>query len=525
MVSVDEGTQVAIELIEEGTVLTGELLLKILRSINEKLQESENEHLRNLSVSNDTRDGKQKIKDLLQKHNDGVMALDDNVTKEQLKDYQREFKKMGVDFSIVKNDANSFSFFFASKDLNIIEKSLKNIVERKNNELEMEEENEIVLNEENIELDEKQIEEKIENNIEKETIQDVNFTVENSLEEKINELSPKEQELFTKMNELDSLKSELSSEQIENVQSLYEEISKSNFKGKEEQLESIFNELSPEEKEYFIQINKQSINPSIDGNLDEYLGSRESLSEEQIAKVDNLYMANIHDEQSAAPQGKIHMNEVESISNNLTQQNELENAIENEAEINSPSNEQINKETDYIDITESQKENVERVTIDIDSERNEIADKYSSKEEQLESVFEQLSPEEKEYFMQLNNVNLGEHEISMLSEREQVMGSGNIDFASLVAAEEKLTNEQVSKVQHLYRVNIHGEEGETPRGSIHMFELDKVADRIDKHKAKQVEKEKSPSIFSMNGVKEIDAKLKEQEKNQDKKRTQSREAR
>ncbi|EAF3657835.1 DUF3801 domain-containing protein, partial [Listeria monocytogenes] len=62
----------------------------------------------------------------------------ENLTKEQLKDYQREFKKLGVDFSVTKNGKDSYSFFFAGQQANIIEKALKNVSELKSAVLENE---------------------------------------------------------------------------------------------------------------------------------------------------------------------------------------------------------------------------------------------------------------------------------------------------------------------------------------------------------------------------------------------------
>ncbi|USL11128.1 DUF3801 domain-containing protein [Bacillus bombysepticus] len=127
-------------------------------------------------LKDNTKESKQSIKDLVKKHSDGVMSFDDNLTKEQVGDYQKTFKKMGVDFSIVKNDNDSFSFFFASKDLNVIEKSLKNIIEKKNKEIE----------------NQKEI--PVQTEIENPEIQLVNS---------LKELSPQELALFMKINEIE----------------------------------------------------------------------------------------------------------------------------------------------------------------------------------------------------------------------------------------------------------------------------------------------------------------------------------
>jgi len=132
MVSVDEHTQVAMEIVSQGTKLSEELLLKVMRSLTDLLEGKEKGN-QNYVLNNNTKEGKQKITDLVNKHKDGVVALDENITQQQLKDYQKEFKKLGVDFSVVKNDKDNYSFFFASQQANIIEKALKNVVESKSN--------------------------------------------------------------------------------------------------------------------------------------------------------------------------------------------------------------------------------------------------------------------------------------------------------------------------------------------------------------------------------------------------------
>lgn len=215
MVSVDEHTQVAMEIVSEGTKLSEELILKVLQSLTNLFSKDKDQQ--NFAIKDNSIEGKQKIKDLVQKHKDGVMPLDDNVSKEQLNDYQKEFKKMGVDFSIVKNDKDSYSFFFASKDANIIEKSLKNIIEKKSKSLENENENSSnnISSREQKEISTAPKEEK-----------KIGLTdKEKKLEDSLNKLSPKEKVLFSKINELEGIKKELSQEQIKNVQSLYNEYS------------------------------------------------------------------------------------------------------------------------------------------------------------------------------------------------------------------------------------------------------------------------------------------------------------
>lgn len=134
LANADELTHVGMEIVSEGTKLSGMVLLKILESIT-KLFEREKDN-RDFIINDNTKEGKQKIKDLIKKHSEGVMSFDDNLTKEQLNDYQKEFKKLGVDFSVIKNEKDNYSLFFSSKDANVIEKALKNIIEKKSRILE-----------------------------------------------------------------------------------------------------------------------------------------------------------------------------------------------------------------------------------------------------------------------------------------------------------------------------------------------------------------------------------------------------
>ena len=96
LVNVDEHTRNAIEIVSQGAKVTEQTLLFILKSII-KFLEDDNKS-KDIVISDNTKEGKQKIKDLIKKHKSNVYSLDENLTKEQLKDYQREFKKLGVDF-------------------------------------------------------------------------------------------------------------------------------------------------------------------------------------------------------------------------------------------------------------------------------------------------------------------------------------------------------------------------------------------------------------------------------------------
>jgi hypothetical protein len=136
--SADDHTRVALEIVSQSAKISEELILKVLQSASALLGGSKKagQNGKNSLINDKTKEGKQKINDLISKHKNGVSSLDDNVSKKQIIDYQKEFKKLGVDFSVVKNGKDNYSFFFASKDADVIEKGLKNVVQKKNHELE-----------------------------------------------------------------------------------------------------------------------------------------------------------------------------------------------------------------------------------------------------------------------------------------------------------------------------------------------------------------------------------------------------
>ncbi|UOE94771.1 PcfB family protein [Alkalihalobacillus sp. LMS39] len=125
--NVDEHTLNAIEIVSEGTKLTSQLLLYLMKSVVNIFEKKAEK----IVIDGSHKEGKQKINDLLKKHKARIETIDGNLTKEELRDYQREFKKLGVDFSVVKNGKDSYSFFFASEHANVIEKGLRNVLELK----------------------------------------------------------------------------------------------------------------------------------------------------------------------------------------------------------------------------------------------------------------------------------------------------------------------------------------------------------------------------------------------------------
>ena len=581
MVSVDEHTRVGIEIISEGSKLTSELILKMLQALNDLFDKKDKDQ--DFIHTDNTKEGKQSIKDLIKKHSDGVIAFDDNLTKEQVADYQKQFKKMGVDFSIVKNDKDSYSFFFAAKDANIIEKTLKNIVEIKNKEIENQKEipeeisiqsnennllnslkefspqeielfmkiNEIeIANKNNLDslnelkkgLSNEQISKvetlykeniftgneeipqnkilstdlnKIESNLEnKENVIEI---AEKSLQNKINNLSPKEQELFNKMNELKELKDEIPNEQLMNIQALHNEYSSLTSTSKEEQLNSIFQQLSPEEKDYFLKTNELMMDSNSSEKLFELSEVTENLSGEQINKVDDLYNKNIHVDNDKAPKGKIHMNDVEKVAADLINNNEKN--IDNQ-------NQEIANFT--VNYPEKAAENTTKITAekevflkDVNIEELTKVDLNTSKEERLNNIFEKLTNDGKNLFYQINE--------SKIEELDNVYGSpADKAFYNLQNNSKNFSENDVNKLSEIYKSNISTAESSKnlQKGEIHMDEVNKLIDKLKNNKAElnnpTKDKQKSPSVFSMSGVKEITKVIKEQETdNKDKNRKQS----
>lgn len=131
-ISVDDHVSNCLEISSNSLKLTEELINRLFELCLEKLRESrENSSLSDLIINDKSKSGKMKIKDLKEKHEGKIESLDDNVPKEKLKEYEREFKKLGVDFSVAKNQDNSYSILFASNEVGLIEKALKTITEQR----------------------------------------------------------------------------------------------------------------------------------------------------------------------------------------------------------------------------------------------------------------------------------------------------------------------------------------------------------------------------------------------------------
>ncbi|MGR5881002.1 hypothetical protein ACT7C1_11585 [Bacillus paranthracis] len=95
MVTVDENTRIAMEIVAQSFKLSEQTLLFVLQSLTKLLENNENQP-QDYILDNNTKVGKQKISDLIKKHaqSGGVIALDENLTKQQLQDYQKRAKKI-----------------------------------------------------------------------------------------------------------------------------------------------------------------------------------------------------------------------------------------------------------------------------------------------------------------------------------------------------------------------------------------------------------------------------------------------
>ncbi|QSX24477.1 DUF3801 domain-containing protein [Priestia megaterium] len=346
MTTVDENTRIAMEVVAQSFKLSEQTLLYVLESLT-KLLENKEKAPKDYVFDEKTKVGKQKISELIEKHNKdgGVVALDENLTKQQLRDYQKELKKLGVDFSVVKNGKEDYSFFFSAAQANVIEKALKNIVERKNAVLDKEEVKnaEKSLNEVREDLTPEQSE-KV-----KEIYDEISTSEDKKPKENVityDRLSKKEKLLYSKLEELDEIKRSLFSQEVERVENLFENRYKQNVDVEK----SIENELtekdtkSVEEKEISSQKPLEKVR-SIVSNLDEkeqallyqkvgliaervseneYKEMQKNFSPEQIEKIEKIASENISSDvkQGNVIEGKLNPDVYSALLNKVIKENE-----------------------------------------------------------------------------------------------------------------------------------------------------------------------------------------------------------
>lgn len=355
MVNIDEQTRYAVEVVAESVKLTNQLLLFILRHAVEMLEGKDKDKI---LIDDSTKEGKQKINELMRKYKDGVEVLEGNLTKEQLKDYQKELKKLGVDFAVVKNGKDSYSFFFASQQANIIEKALKNVLERKNQVLNNEKvkQAEVELNAEQNKFSEKEII-KIKNIYDK--VSDLSDETKKLNE--LNKLSPKDKVLFDKLKKLDSVIKEIQGYLDGNT--LTDKESKVITNSKEESrkiLRERLSQLDDKELAFFTQRMKYenlatlpTFNPELTNKeADNFLKMQKNFSAEQIQKIYNIDkdIRNLNNADDRSDNPKLTANEILKETNKFTQERQLSNfkkySLENVKKIHLDINKDKDKDKD-----------------------------------------------------------------------------------------------------------------------------------------------------------------------------------
>ncbi|MDE8277655.1 DUF3801 domain-containing protein [Erysipelothrix rhusiopathiae] len=135
MPNIDESAQAGLNAVLTGVKTSADLLTLIFQKLSEKMEESKRSG-KPFVEQPSTTNGKQNLKSLIAKHQQGVVPLQDNLSREELKSFQKEFKDMGVDFSVRKIGKDSYSVFFAGKDSETIEKAISNAIEKRSKKIE-----------------------------------------------------------------------------------------------------------------------------------------------------------------------------------------------------------------------------------------------------------------------------------------------------------------------------------------------------------------------------------------------------
>ncbi|WP_336992683.1 DUF3801 domain-containing protein [Bacillus toyonensis] len=365
MVSVDEHTRVAIEIVAQTLKLSEQTLLRLLEALT-KLLESKEQKPKDYIFDDKTKAGKQKISDLINKHekSGGVVALDNNLTKQQLNDYQKELKKLGVDFSVVRNGKENYSFFFSAAQANVIEKALKNIVERKSAVLEKEEvktaEKDLKVVRQDLTPDQA---EKV-----KAIYDEITTTEKKEPKENItnyDRLSKQEKLLYAKLEELDEVKKGLYSQEVNRVENLFGNRYKQNIDvNKENKL--IEKEILPEKplekvKEIASNLDGREQNllekkaSLVAGKIgeNEYNEAKKDFSPEQIKKIEKIASENVASDikPGAIVEGKINANVFADLLKKV-------------------SNESIKDKTEVITNAKAEKEQIKNVENGKEKEKN-----------------------------------------------------------------------------------------------------------------------------------------------------------
>ncbi|PFD16689.1 hypothetical protein [Bacillus cereus] len=592
MVAVDEHTQVALEVVAQSLKISEQTLLRLLEALS-KLLEGKEQQPKDFIFDDKTKVGKQKISDLMKKHEKtgGVVALDENLTKQQLNDYKKELKKLGVDFSVVRNGKEDYSFFFSAAQANVIEKALKNIVERKSAVLEKEEVKtaEKDLKEVRQDLTSEQAE-KVKAIYDEITTSEKNEPKENNIN--YDRLSKQEKLLFAKLEELDEVKRGLYSQEVNRVEKLFEnrykqdvDVNKEDkLTDKETPLDKVRTKVSElNEKEQSLLGQKVEL---VAGEVseNEYNEMKQNFSPEQIEKVENIFDDLLNEVKNESIKDNIVEKEnlpekpLEKVKEIVTEEREkrpLEKVKEIASNLDEKEQNLLEKraglvagkigENEYNETKKNfspeQIEKIERIASEnIDSnvkpgaivEGKINANVFSDllRKVKNESIKEptQVKTNTKDNKDQVKNMlnSLNNDEQKLMVQYTKVMSEGlDNHFADKSSHKESnkfeemvknFTPEQIEKVTALVNQNVSTASYSTEKenGKIHVDNFQSIFTdvkkemnkemAIEKDKAKEKDTPKQKKIeFSMDGVKELDVKIKKEEKeiSKDKNKKQS----
>ncbi|PFW93873.1 DUF3801 domain-containing protein [Bacillus pseudomycoides] len=496
MVSVDEHTQVAMEVVAQTLKISEQTLLRLLEALS-KLLESKEKKPKDYILDDKTKAGKQKISDLINKHekNGGVVALDENLTKQQLNDYQKELKKLGVDFSVVRNGKEDYSFFFSAAQANVIEKALKNVVERKIAVLDKEEvkKAEKDLKEVRQDLTTEQAE-KVKEVYDEITTAEKKEPKENNIN--YDRLSKQEKLLYAKLEELDEIKRGLYSQEVDRVENLFANRYKQDVEKEAKLMEKDTNKEKESKKE------KTEVETNSKENKDQVNNMLNSLNnEEQKLMVQyTKVMSEDLDNHYADKSSYIESNKFDEMKKNFTpEQIEKVDAVV-EKNISS-----FGKKDGKIDINDFQ-----GILNDIKQERaKEKTEVKTDPKDQVKNMLNSLNNKEQELMVQYTKV-LSEGLDNHFADRRTYTESNKFkDMKS------NFTPEQIEKVTTIVNKNIDSGTTPTKNGKIHVDKFQNILNDLKKERSKEKIKEEpkqKKDPFSMDGVKALDKKIKEEQK-------------
>lgn len=124
MPTIDDGVEVALSTTIKVADLSGRVLMAFLEKLLDTIQGDPNNSKRYFQFEKGKK-GKQKLHSLISKHNQQDIQATKNLSKEEYKAIQKEFKKSGVDFSVKEISKGEYSVFFVGKDSAVIEKGIE----------------------------------------------------------------------------------------------------------------------------------------------------------------------------------------------------------------------------------------------------------------------------------------------------------------------------------------------------------------------------------------------------------------